>query len=293
MGRPRRLGEPPFEVMEPARSGDADRVQFAPFGLAISPPFPGGLAAGRADAAPFRGRFRRRTGRPLRRDRRAAAAGRIFPAPISTSIASPTSSTRRCSRAGCRTSRTPARCASPPGSARFRASSARPSRSIADRFRSRRVWRAIAALHRPYHACLCRARRARARAIRLCDPHRLPFHAVDVGRCRGLRHRSRRPIRLQRGRLDRRYAGAALRDRGLIVRRNKPYAGGYITEHYGAPSYGAATPCRLKSIGRSIWTSGRSENWKRPRRWPRRCLKMARALAGARRAWQGTRLAAE
>ena len=28
----------------------------------------------------------------------------------------------------------------------------------------------------------------------------------------------------------------ALRVSGLAVRRNKPYAGGYITEHYGAPA---------------------------------------------------------
>lgn len=31
---------------------------------------------------------------------------------------------------------------------------------------------------------------------------------------------------------------AALLARGLRVRRNKPYAGGYITEHYGAPAVG-------------------------------------------------------
>jgi len=31
---------------------------------------------------------------------------------------------------------------------------------------------------------------------------------------------------------------AALRDRGYVVVRNKPYAGGFITEHYGAPALG-------------------------------------------------------
>ena len=30
----------------------------------------------------------------------------------------------------------------------------------------------------------------------------------------------------------------ALRDSGLAVRRNKPYAGGYITERHGAPTQG-------------------------------------------------------
>ena len=31
---------------------------------------------------------------------------------------------------------------------------------------------------------------------------------------------------------------AALLERGYRVRRNKPYAGGFITEHYGAPASG-------------------------------------------------------
>ena len=33
----------------------------------------------------------------------------------------------------------------------------------------------------------------------------------------------------------------ALRDRGYVVVRNKPYAGGFITEHYGAPALGRHT----------------------------------------------------
>jgi N-formylglutamate amidohydrolase len=33
-------------------------------------------------------------------------------------------------------------------------------------------------------------------------------------------------------------AEEALRARGLGVRRNKPYAGGYITEYYGSPARG-------------------------------------------------------
>ena len=31
---------------------------------------------------------------------------------------------------------------------------------------------------------------------------------------------------------------AALRGRGYTVIRNKPYAGGFITEHYGEPAFG-------------------------------------------------------
>ena len=30
----------------------------------------------------------------------------------------------------------------------------------------------------------------------------------------------------------------AMRERGFVVQRNKPYAGGYITEHYGTPAAG-------------------------------------------------------
>jgi N-formylglutamate amidohydrolase len=31
---------------------------------------------------------------------------------------------------------------------------------------------------------------------------------------------------------------AVLRERGYVVSRNKPYAGGFITEHYGNPAVG-------------------------------------------------------
>jgi N-formylglutamate amidohydrolase len=96
----------------------------------------------------------------------------------------------------------------------------------------------IAALHRPYHARLSGLlERARARfgiAI-LLDCHSMPSASADVGGCDIV--------------LGDRFGSSAagwivdaleqsLRDAGLVVRRNKPYAGGYITEHYGAPNIG-------------------------------------------------------
>ena len=55
---------------------------------------------------------------------------------MSTSTASPTSSTRACSTAGCRRSPIPARCGSPAGSAPWRASSATPRKSTTSASRS-------------------------------------------------------------------------------------------------------------------------------------------------------------
>jgi N-formylglutamate amidohydrolase len=96
----------------------------------------------------------------------------------------------------------------------------------------------IAALHRPYHARLAAlVERARDRfgfAI-LLDCHSMPSSSVDGGGCDIV--------------LGDRFGSSAagwvldtleqtLRDSGLGVRRNKPYAGGYITERHGAPAQG-------------------------------------------------------
>jgi N-formylglutamate amidohydrolase len=96
----------------------------------------------------------------------------------------------------------------------------------------------IAALHRPYHARLAalleRARERFGFAI-LLDCHSMPSSSVDGGGCDIV--------------LGDRFGSSAagwvldtleqsLRDSGLGVRRNKPYAGGYITERHGAPTQG-------------------------------------------------------
>ena len=50
----------------------------------------------------------------------------------------------------------------------------------------------------------------------------------------------------------------ALRGLGYVVQRNKPYAGGFITEHYGAPLSGTCTRFKSKSTALSIWTRDKS-----------------------------------
>jgi N-formylglutamate amidohydrolase len=96
----------------------------------------------------------------------------------------------------------------------------------------------IATLHRPYHACLeglIEETRQRFGFSILLDCHSMPSSSPDVGGCDVV--------------LGDRYGSSAarwvidtieytLRRFGLAVRRNKPYAGGYITEHYGIPSTG-------------------------------------------------------
>jgi N-formylglutamate amidohydrolase len=96
----------------------------------------------------------------------------------------------------------------------------------------------IATLHRTYHAALAElldaAHRRFALAI-LLDCHSMPSTSPDVSGCDVV--------------LGDRYGSSAarwvvdtvegsLRASGFVVRRNKPYAGGYITEHYGAPAAG-------------------------------------------------------
>ena len=98
--------------------------------------------------------------------------------------------------------------------------------------------RRIAALHRPYHERLTQlldSAQARFGFAVLIDCHSMPSTSPDVGGCDIV--------------LGDRYGSSAarwivecldvsLRSAGLVVRRNKPYAGGYITEHYGAPVAG-------------------------------------------------------
>ena len=98
--------------------------------------------------------------------------------------------------------------------------------------------RRIGMLHKPYHARLSelleRTRERRGFAI-LLDCHSMPSTSPDVGGCDvvlGDRYGSSAARWIVEG------VESALRASGLAVRRNKPYAGGYITEHYGAPAMG-------------------------------------------------------
>ncbi len=94
----------------------------------------------------------------------------------------------------------------------------------------------VAAFHRPYHERLGglieRARGRFGLAI-LIDCHSMPSTLAEAG-----------PLDVVLGdRFGTSAAGwivetleSALLERGYRVRRNKPYAGGFITEHYGAPA---------------------------------------------------------
>jgi len=96
----------------------------------------------------------------------------------------------------------------------------------------------IAALHRPYHARLTalldQAHERFGFAI-LLDWHSMPSTSAETGASDivlGDRFGSSAAGWIV-DTLER-----ALRGFGLGVRRNKPYAGGYITERYGAPTHG-------------------------------------------------------
>ena len=74
----------------------------------------------------------------------------------------------------------------------------------------------------------------------LIDCHSMPSNPIaDQGGARsGLR--AWRPLRhLVQRRVDPLAAAQALKAQGYAVALNKPYAGGYITEHYGRPHAGA------------------------------------------------------
>ena len=98
--------------------------------------------------------------------------------------------------------------------------------------------RRIATLHRPYHAQLgdlIESAHRRFGLALLIDCHSMPSSSPDVGGADvvlGDRYGSS----AARWIVD--AVESALRSAGLNVRRNKPYAGGFITEHYGAPSAG-------------------------------------------------------
>jgi N-formylglutamate amidohydrolase len=96
----------------------------------------------------------------------------------------------------------------------------------------------IEALYRPYHAQLRalveRARQCFGVAV-LLDCHSMPSNAADVGGLDivlGDRYGvSAAPDVIE-------ILEASLKGAGYRVRRNKPFAGGFITEHFGAPAEG-------------------------------------------------------
>ncbi len=121
----------------------------------------------------------------------------------------------------------------------------------------------IEVLYRPYHARLealiARALARFGRAL-LIDCHSMPSNAADVGGwdiVLGDRFgASAAPIVIET-------LEASLRASGYRVRRNKPFAGGYITEHFGAP--GGGVHAVQIEIARAIYLDERrialNERW--------------------------------
>ena len=150
----------------------------------------------------------------------------------------------------------------------------------------------IAALHRPYHECLTALLdRARARygLSILIDCHSMPSTSTDVAGCDIV--------------LGDRFGSSAagwivdaleqsLRGCGLVVRRNKPYAGGYIAEHYGAPLQGRHAV--QIEINRALYMDEKAiRKLEKADLLADSLLRTARALAARVQGISGTRLAAE
>ena len=173
--------------------------------------------------------------------------GRAFPAPISISIANPTNSTPSSSTALCRPSPIRALCASRPDLGTIPRVVADAREIYASRLTLEEGLRRIDSLYKPYHAALrglMERAAARFGVAVLIDCHSMPSTGA------------RDPLLSTRGdkrRIDfvigDRYGASAftglvdvvedrLRGRGYHVMRNRPYAGGFITEHYGKPAAG-------------------------------------------------------
>ncbi len=103
----------------------------------------------------------------------------------------------------------------------------------------------IERLYKPYHArlraLLERARRLFGVAL-LVDCHSMPSIPVPVPGGVDRRPKTDFVIGDRHGTSSEpgfvEALEGAMRERGYVVQRNKPYAGGFITEHYGAPSAG-------------------------------------------------------
>lgn len=96
----------------------------------------------------------------------------------------------------------------------------------------------ITTLYRPYHnrlrSLIERAEHRFGSAV-LVDCHSMPSNAADVGGLDvvlGDRHGSSASPKVVE------ILETSLRESGYRVRRNKPFAGGFITEHFGAPAQG-------------------------------------------------------
>ena len=129
------------------------------------------------------------------------------------------------------------------------------------RCRSRAALDRIETLYKPYHAALTRLLAQThvrfGRAV-LIDCHSMPssVRGQDAKGRSDFVLGDRHGTSASRALID--HAASALTAFGYKVAINRPYAGGFITEHYGAGRPRDCMPCRSRSTGRSTWMSGRS-----------------------------------
>ena len=232
---------PPFEIRTQRRAARSLRLQLPAQRPPLSRALPGHDAARPQRDPPLRGLLSSTScsARPWRSARRCWPP--ISRAPISTSTASPGNSTRACSPSRCRPSPTSARRASPAGSApcRARRRGARHlSRPAAARRGARRASRPSTSPITTTLKRLVAGTHARFGFAVLIDCHSMP--AIDPRRrqrrAAGLHHR--RPLRHSAAPALTEQAIGLLIAMGYTVAHNKPYAGGFITEHYGRPARG-------------------------------------------------------
>ena len=262
MEQARRIGQsglrPPFEAIEPARLASPLVFNSPHSGSRYPAALPRRLAARPADAAPLRGRLRRRIVPALRRARRAVAAGALsarLPRPQSRAVRARPADVRRAA----------ARFRQHPLAARrgrARHDPARRRRRPADLPRPMSVADALARIAVAAPA-LSRAAggpdRAHAGALRRGDPARLPFDALDAAESAALDivlgdrfGASAAPWVVEA--LEIGAAGARLsRSPQQALRRRL---------HHRALRRArakAATPCRSRSIAPFTWTSADRE----------------------------------
>ena len=121
----------------------------------------------------------------------------------------------------------------------------------------------IAALYHPYHerlSALVERARGRFGVAVLLDCHSMPSNGADVGGW-DIVLGDRYGASAAPGVVE--ILEASLRAAGYRVRRNKPFAGGFITEHFGAPAEGAHAV--QIEIARSLYLNERrivrTEKW--------------------------------
>ena len=128
-------------------------------------------------------------------------------------------------------------------------------------------WRRVETIYRPYHRTLNALLDEVLAQDRQRAADRLPFHAVK--RHELMSPRRTRPrwmsssvIAIERLLPEPKspsFVEDLLRAHGLRVVRNKPYAGGFITQNYGSPAPRPQCPADRNQPRRSTWTKRRFE----------------------------------